>query len=207
MRHGNFSITSRTRNGRVGYTALRVEDGTVCRDTTGIETVHQLFGQFLVRNDANRLRIEFFNHLEGKFSEIRLSVLAGVVKDGIWGVVKDLVDEFITESLPNVWRSPEQADGDTALENGVCARTDTGTGGDEDHPAKHGDNPQDTVNGDATDPQLGWRIVDNICRPVTSTRYNERELILGWLGNGGKGVPFPERRVSYTDASASGRTD
>ena len=117
--------------------------------------------------------------------------------------MKDLIDEFVTESLPDVGRSPEQADGDTALEDGVSAGADTGTCGDEDHPAEHGDDPQNTVGGETTDPQLGRRVFNDVGGPVTSTRDDERELVPGWLGDGGEGMPFLERRVGDTDGSAS----
>ena len=187
------------------WIALGVEDGTVCRDTTGTETVHQLFGQSLVGDDADCLGIEFLGHLESKLGEIGLSVLAGIVEHGIWGIMKYLVDELITESLPNVRRSPEQANGDTALENGVGARANTGTGGDEDHPAEHRNNPQDAVDGNTADPQLGWRVVDHVRRPVTSARDDERELVPSRFGDSGKCVPFPERRMSDTDPSSCGR--
>lgn len=120
--------------------------------------------------------------------------------------MEDLVDEFVTESFPDVGRSPEQADGDTAFEDGVSARTDTGTGGDENHPAEHGDDPQNTIGGETTDPQLGRGVIDDTSGPVTSTRDNERELVPGWLGDGGEGVPFLEGRVGDTDGGAGVRT-
>ena len=66
--------------------------------------------------------------------------------------MKDLVDEIVTESFPDVGRGPEEADWDTALENGVSAGANTGTCGDEDHPAEHGNDPQNTVGGKTTDP-------------------------------------------------------
>ena len=105
-----------------------------------------------VGDDTDGLGIELFDHLESKLDQVGLSVLAGIVEDSIRGIVKDLVDEVVTESLPDVGRSPEQADGNTTLEDGVSAGTNTGTGGDEDHPAEHGDNPQNTIGGETTDP-------------------------------------------------------
>jgi len=84
--------------------------------------------------------------------------------------VKNLIDEFITESFPDVGRGPEQADGDTALEDCVGTGADTGTGGDEDHPAEHGHNPQNTVGRETTYPQLGGGVVDDVGGPVTGTR-------------------------------------
>jgi len=119
--------------------------------------------------------------------------------------MKNLVYEFITEGLPDVGRGPEQANGDTALEDGVGAGTDTGTGGNEDHPAEHGHNPQNTVGRETTDPQLGWGVVNDVGGPVTSTGDDERELVPGWLGDTGEGVPFLERRVGNTDGSAGVR--
>ena len=158
-----------------------------------------------VGDDTHGLGIELLDHLESKLDQVGLAVLAGVVEDGIGGVVKNLVDELVTKSLPHVGRSPEQADGDTALEDGVSAGTNTGTGGDEDHPAEHGHNPQNTIGGETTDPQLGGGVVNDVGRPVTSTGDDERELVPGWLGDTGEGVPFLERRVGDTDGSTGVR--
>jgi hypothetical protein len=184
------------------HVALRVEDGTIGGDTSGIETVHQLLCEFLVRDDTNGLGIKLLDHLEGKLGQVGLAVLAGIVEYSIWGVMEDLVDKLVTESFPNVGRGPEQADGDSALEDGVSTRANTRTSGDKDHPPEHGNNPQNTINWDATNPQLGWRVVDNVRSPVTSTRDDERELVPGWLGDGCEGMPLLERRVSDADASS-----
>ena len=132
-------------------------------------------------------------------------MFAGVVEDSIGSIVKNLIDELVTKSLPDVWRGPEQADGDTALEDCVSAGANTGTGGDEDHPAEHGHNPQNTVGGETTDPQLGGGVVDDVRGPVTSARDDERKLVPSWLGDTGEGVPFLERGVGNTDSSASVR--
>lgn len=132
-------------------------------------------------------------------------MLAGVIEDSIGSVLEDLVDELITEGLPDIWRGPKQADGDTTLEDGVSTRANTGTGGDEDHPAEHGGDPQNTICGETTDPQLSRGIVNDVGGPVTSSRDDEGELVLGWLGDGGEGVPFLERGVGDTDGSAGVR--
>lgn len=107
--------------------------------------------------------------------------------------MKDLVDKLVTESLPDVGRGPKQANGNTTLEDGVGTGTDTGTGSDEDHPAEHGGNPQNTIGGDATYPQLGRGVINDVGCPITGTGNHERELVLGRLGDGGEGVPFLER--------------
>lgn len=79
-------------------------------------------------------------------------MLMGIVEHSVRGVLEDLVDELIAESLPNIWRGPEYAEGDTALEDGVSAGADTRTGCDEDNPVEHGDDPQNAACGDPTDP-------------------------------------------------------
>lgn len=201
-----FLITSATKNDlHLKYADLGVEDGTVGRDTAGGETVHQLLSEPLVGDNTNGLSIEFLDHLECKLDQIRFSVLASVVEDGIGGILEDLVDELVTESLPDVGGSPEEANRDATLEDGVGAGANAGTCGNKDHPAEHGDNPQDAVGWDTTDPQLGRWIIDNVCSPVTSPRDDERELVPSWLGDGGKGMPFPKRGVGDTDRSTGVR--
>jgi hypothetical protein len=119
--------------------------------------------------------------------------------------MKDLVDKLVTESLPDVGRSPEKADRDTTLKDGIGTGANPGTCGDEDHPAEQGDDPQNTVGGETPDPQLGWGIVNDAGGPVTSTRDDEGELVPRWFGDGGEGVPFLEGGVGDTDGSAGVR--
>jgi len=92
---------------------------------------------------------------EGKLDQIGPAVLASVVENCIGGIMKNLVNELVTESLPDVGRGPEQTNGDTTLENCISAGADTRAGGDEKHPAEHGHNPQNTTGRETTDPQLG----------------------------------------------------
>ena len=91
----------------LGEAVLRIEDGTICGNATGSETVHQLLGDPLVGNYSNSLGIELFDHLERKLDEIRPSVFAGIVEYSIRGVLEDLIDKLVTKCLPNVGRSPE----------------------------------------------------------------------------------------------------
>lgn len=46
-------------------------------------------------------------------------------------------------------------------------------------------------------------VVSDLGGPITSTGDDERELVLGWLGDGGENVPFLERGVGNADGSAS----
>lgn len=132
-------------------------------------------------------------------------IIFPTVEDCVGSKAQDLIDELITESFPDVGPTPEQADGDTALEDGVSTGTNSRTGGNEDHPAEQGDSPQNTVGGDTADPQLGRWVLNNIGSPVTSARDDEGELVPLWLGYGGKSVPFLERRVSNPDGGTGVR--
>ena len=87
----------------------------------------------------------------------------------------------------------------------MSAGPNTGTSGDEHHPAEHGNNPQDPMGGNTTDPQLGRRVVNDVRSPVTGTRDDERELIPGGLGDSGEGVPFLERREGDADGGCGVR--
>ena len=158
--------------------------------TAGIETVHQLFCEFLIGDDANGLGLELLDHLESKLDHIRFSILVSIVEDGVWSVTKDLVDELVTESLSDVWGSPEHAEGDATLEDDVSAGANAGAGGDEDHSAEHGDDPQNIARGDITDPQFGWRrVVEYVRSPVTNTGDYKSSLV------GGKAVPLLGRAI------------
>jgi hypothetical protein len=119
--------------------------------------------------------------------------------------MKNLVDALVTKSFPDVGRGPEKANGNAPLGNGVSAGTNTGTGGDEYHPAEHGGNPQNTVCCETTNPQPGWGVVHGFGSPVTSTRDNERELVPCWPGESREGVSSLERSVNNADGSAGVR--
>ena len=136
----------------LGQTALRVEDGTVGRNAARSETVHQLLGKPLVGDNTHGFGIELSGHLESELNEVGLSMLSSVVKHSIRSVMKDLINKFVTEGLSDIGRCPEQADRYTTLKDGVCTRANTGTGSDEHHPAEHGDDPQNTVDGNTADP-------------------------------------------------------
>ena len=105
----------------------------------------------LVGNDTGGLSIELLDHLESKLHQVGLAVLASVVEDSIWGVIKDPVNELVAESLPDIGRGPEQPDWDTAFEGGVGTGANTGTSGDKDHPVEYRSDPQDTVSRKTTD--------------------------------------------------------
>ena len=125
------------------------------------------------------------------------------VEDCVGSVTQNLVDELVTESLPDVGGGPEQADWNTTLEDSVGTWTDTGTGSDEDHTTEHGSNPKDTVCRKTTNPELGRWVLDNIGGPVTSARNDEGEFVSLGLGDSGESVPFLEGRVGDPDSRAS----
>ena len=125
------------------------------------------------------------------------------VENRVGSIMQDLVDELVTESLSDVGGGPEQADWDATLEDCVGTWANAGTGGDEDHATEHGSNPEDTIGGKTTNPELGRRVLNDVGGPVTSTRNDEGELVSLGLGDGGESVPFLERRVSDPDGRAS----
>ena len=55
----------------------------------------------------------------------------------------------------------------------------------------------------ATNPELGRWVLNDVGSPITSARNDERELVPFGLGDGGKGVPFLEGRVSNPDSGSS----
>ena len=124
------------------------------------------------------------------------------VENCVGSITEDLINELVTESLPDVGGGPEQANWDTTLEDGVRTRADTGTSGHEDHAAEHGGNPEDTVGRKATNPELGRWVLNDISSPVTSAGNDEGELVLFGLGDGGESVPFPERRMGNPNGRA-----
>ena len=129
-------------------------------------------------------------------------IIFHTVENRVGSIAEDLIDELVTESLSDIGGGPEQADWDTTLEDSVCTWTNTGTGGDEDHAAEHGGDPEDTIGRKTTDPELGRWVLNDISGPVTSARNDERELVPLGLGDGSKCVPFPEGRVGDPDGRA-----
>ena len=114
-----------------------------------------------------------------------------------------MIDEFITESLAGVLGRPEQADWDATLEERIYTWSNTGTSGYKNHAAEQGDNPDKTVGGNTTDPELGRWVLDDVRGPVASARNDEGELVSLGLRDGSEGMPFLERRMSNPDGSAS----
>jgi len=125
------------------------------------------------------------------------------VENCVGSITEDLIDELVTESLSDVGGGPEQADWDTTLKDSVRTWTDTRTCGHENHATEHGGNPEDTIGGKTTNPELGRRVLNDIGGPITSARNDKGELVPLGLGNGGESVPFPEGRVGDPDGRAS----
>ena len=85
------------------------------------------------------------------------------------------------------------------MQDSVSTWTDAGTGGDQHHTAEHGSNPEDTIGGKATDPELGRWVLNDVSGPVTGARDDEGELGPLGLGDGGESVPFLEGGVGNPD--------
>jgi len=124
------------------------------------------------------------------------------VENCVRSITEDLINELVTEGLSDVGGGPEQADWDTTLEDSVRTWTDTGTGGDEDHAAEHGGNPEDTVGRKTTNPELGRWVLNDVRGPITSARNDEGKLVPLGLWDGGESVPLPEGRMGDPDGCA-----
>lgn len=59
------------------------------------------------------------------------------------------------------------------------------------------------MGGNSTDPEFGWWVINDARSPVASTGNDKRELVPLGLRDGGKGVPFLERRMGNPDGRAS----
>lgn len=129
------------------------------------------------------------------------------VDNGLGVGLKNGVNELVTESLSDIRGSPEDAHGDTLLEDGGSARTNTGTGGDDDHATEHWDELEDTVSWDTLDPNPGRWISDVLGGPVTSARDDERVSFLSGHGDRGKSVPFLQGSVGDAHEGTSGGSD
>ena len=130
-----------------------------------------------------------------KIYSIRKS-LALTIENCVRSIAQNLIDELVTESFTDVRGGPEQPDRDATLKDIVGTWTDARAGGDENHTAEHGGDPEDTIGRETTNPKLGKWALNDISRPVTSAGNDEGELVLLGFRDGSKSVPLREREIS-----------
>ena len=58
----------------------RIPNGAKGRDAPTRHAVHDLLSEFLIRDDADRLRVELFDEAVGKFDHVWLAVLARICR-------------------------------------------------------------------------------------------------------------------------------
>lgn len=103
---------------------------------------------------------------------------------------QDGVDKVVAESLPNVWRCPQELDWHLLLEYDWRTGAYSGTGGNDDNTTEKRYNAEYSESRYTSNPQVRGGAANLLRSPITSPAYNQRIALLSWYRHGRKAMPL-----------------
>lgn len=177
---------------------LRIEQSTISRHPSALQSINHLLGNFLVRNNHCRLagppslRLDLIRKHSipallpdavGNLDQIRTARLSGVDNDSSRVRLVDEIQQSATVGLQRVRGGPDDADGMIRVlsEEGE-AGGNAGAGTDDDDGGEEAGAAHDTELGSAAGVNLLGRLVDDLAGPVSGVGNDNGEALVAAVG-------------------------